>query len=122
MRHYHFEGDGCLDDRPLLPMAGAALIRPGRPADYPDLCARLGVAPRAEGWALWHTWDREQYPHTLVTTCIAGTEGLLMNWTRGIDVRPEVPMRAQMVAVIRDWTGPFVASPEHVRRIGLGGT
>lgn len=74
LRHYHFEGDGCIDERPAYRIGGAGLIRPDSDA-YTEMCSRLGVEARAEGWALWHTWDNEQQAHTLVTTCIATTEG-----------------------------------------------
>lgn len=118
--HYHFEGDGCVDERPLLPLAGAALIRPSD--SYADICALLGVETRPEGWALWHTWDSEDRPTTLVTTCLTTTEGLLSNWARRIRVNPAVPDRAQIVAVVRGWHGPIVYSPDHSDRLGLGGT
>ncbi|MFI7057612.1 hypothetical protein ACWDOR_37095 [Streptosporangium canum] len=120
LRHYHFDGDGCVDDRPLYRIAGAGLIRPDSDS-YAELCVRLGVQARAEGWALWHTWDNRHQPHTLVTTCIATTEGLLENWARGISVLPAKPDRSQLVAVVREWAGPVVLSPDHAREIGIAG-
>jgi hypothetical protein len=120
LRHYHFEGDGCIDERPACRIGGAGLIRPDSDA-YTEMCSRLGVEARAEGWALWHTWDNEQQAHTLVTTCIATTEGLLANWARGISVLPSKPDRAQVIAVVRGWTDPVVLFPDHARDVGLGG-
>lgn len=127
LRHYHFEGDGCLEERPHIGLGGAALIRPNsqlgdQEDDYAELCARLGVEARAEGWALWHTWDDKQRAHTVVTTCIVTTEELLSNWSRRISVYPARPDRAQVVAVVRGWTGPIIVSPDHARDLGLGGT
>lgn len=120
LHHYHFDGDGCVDERPLHPIAGAGLIGPDSNS-YAELCGRLGVEARAEGWALWHTWDNQHQPHTLVTTCIATTEGLLENWARGISVLPTKPDRSQLVAVVREWTGPVVLSPGYARETGLAG-
>ncbi|MFF5044542.1 hypothetical protein [Streptomyces nigra] len=63
IRHYHFPGDGCAeeDERPVLKLAGVAVLRPdamptGWTETYEDGCGRLGVEPRPEGWALWNTW------------------------------------------------------------------
>jgi len=80
LRHHHFSGDdGCVDERSPYRIGGAGLLRPGSDG-YAEICGRLGAEARAEGWALWHTWDERQRAHTLVTTCIAKTEGLLANW------------------------------------------
>lgn len=79
------------------------------------------VAARAEDWALWHTWDNRHQPHTLVTTCIATTEGLLENWARGISVLPARPDRSQLVAVVRERASMVVLSPDHARESGLAG-
>jgi hypothetical protein len=70
---------------------------------------------------LWHTWDNEQQAHTLVTTCIATTEGLLANWARGINVLPSKLDRGQVIAVVRAWTDQIVLSPDHAHDVGLGG-
>ncbi len=61
-----------MDERPLLPLGGAALIRSS--GYYADICALLGVETRPEGWALWHTWDDKKRATTLVTTCLTTTE------------------------------------------------
>jgi hypothetical protein len=120
LRHQHFAGDGCLeDDRPLMRLGGAALISPGNGAEYPLGCARLGVPVRDEGWALWYTWDGKGRPHTLVTTALDTTRGLLDNWSRGRDVHPAWPLRAQVSAVVRGWPGPIVLSPARIAEIGL---
>ncbi|MFD9944877.1 hypothetical protein ACFWYW_39425 [Nonomuraea sp. NPDC059023] len=123
VRHYHFEGDGCLEDQPTMSLGGAALITPELTTNgYNQLCQRLGVAARPEGWALWHTWDNEQRAHTLVTTRLATTHGMLANWSRGISTYPAAPDRAHIAAVVRGWTGPVILSPDHARDLGLGGT
>ncbi|WP_155884523.1 hypothetical protein [Actinomadura flavalba] len=121
-RHYHFEGDGCLDeDRPFISLGGAALIRPESLLGpiYEQLCQLLGVAPRSEGWALWYSWDNRQRAHTLVTNRIATTEGLLENWSRGISTNPTAPDPAHITAVVRGWRGPVILSPDHARVLDL---
>ncbi|MFF7129777.1 hypothetical protein [Streptomyces sp. NPDC008240] len=46
LRHYHFDGDGCLEeDRPLVRLMGASVLKPGcMPAGveegYDEVCAR----------------------------------------------------------------------------------
>ncbi|MGW7048235.1 hypothetical protein ACWGDT_37280 [Streptomyces avermitilis] len=62
LRHYHFEGDGCTEDRPRARLVGASVLKPGAmPAGveeaYEEVCARIGVEPRSEGWARWNTWS-----------------------------------------------------------------
>ncbi|MFC9978154.1 hypothetical protein ACFVH6_45345 [Spirillospora sp. NPDC127200] len=126
VRHYHFEGDGCLEERPSVGLGGAALIKPKTSADdvsdeYQELCERLGVAPRLQGWALWHTWDNKQRAHTIVTTCLTTTRGMLANWSRGISSYPARPDRTQIAAVTRGWIGPIIVSPNHAKDLGLDG-
>ncbi|WP_433361445.1 hypothetical protein ACQPZX_28490 [Actinoplanes sp. CA-142083] len=122
LRHRHFGGDGCLpEERPLLHLGGAALITPDLGDNYRAGCARLGVAEREEGWALWHTWDDRARAHTMVTTAIETTRALLDGWARGEDVHPGQPRRAQVAAVVRGWVGPVTLSPSHATTIGLGG-
>jgi len=108
LRYQHFEGDGCIErDRPLLRLGGAALITPDQNG-YRTGCARLGVDARDEGWALWCTWDHKARAHTLVTTALATTQGLLENWAQGRDVHPAWPLRSQVRSVVRHWVGPMV--------------
>ena len=126
LRHRHFEDDGCLEeDRPMLHLGGAALFEPGdtesRQDSYRVGCARLGVDERDEGWALWYTWDDQERAHTMVTTALATTRGLLDNWARGRDVHPVQPRRSQIGAVVRGWVGPIILSPSHAATNGLGG-
>jgi hypothetical protein len=126
LRHQHFDGDGCLDsNRPVLHLGGAALITPGRTAQERDVyrthCGELGVEARSEGWALWHTWDSQARPHTIVTTALATTTGLLDNWSHGRDVHPVQPHRSQIAAVVNGWAQPIILSPSHATTIGLGG-
>lgn len=123
LRHFHFDGDGCLDDdRPTLHLGGAALLNPGTAdGDYETACSRLGVEPRAEGWALWCTWDDDDHPHTIVTTARETTEELFTNWSRGLDVHPARPARAQIAAVVEGWIEPITLSPGQAKAIGLGG-
>ncbi|WP_412736337.1 hypothetical protein [Krasilnikovia sp. MM14-A1259] len=126
LRHWHFNGDGCLeDDRPLLHLGGAGVITPGdnpeRQENYRTGCARLGVDVRDEGWALWYSWDDKARAHTIVTTALDTTHALLDNWSHGRDIHPAQPDRAQIAAVVRGWVGPITLSPSHATTIGLGG-
>jgi len=126
LRHQHFEDDGCVEpDRPVLHLGGAALFVPGetesRQDGYRVGCARLGVDTRDEGWALWYTWDDQERAHTMVTTALRTTRGLLDNWAQGRDVHPAQPRRSQIRAVIRGWVGPVTLSPSHASTKGLGG-
>ncbi|GIF22749.1 hypothetical protein BJ973_000892 [Actinoplanes tereljensis] len=120
IRRQHFEGDGCVEDRPLQHLGGAALITPSTD-DYLSGCARLGVEARPEGWALWYTWDEKARPHTMVTTALDTTRGLLESWSTGHDLHPAQPLRAQIAAIVRGWPGPVVLSPSHAKKIGLTG-
>ncbi|WP_203924744.1 hypothetical protein [Rugosimonospora africana] len=125
VRYYHFPGDGCLEERPLLPLSGIVVVGPDSMPpewgiEYAQLCARLGVPARAEGWALWHAWDSKGLPHTLVTRHLATTRGILQNWSLGRDLYPVQPERAQVAAVVRGWIGPATLSPSHVETVGLG--
>jgi hypothetical protein len=66
----HFDGDGCVDpELPLLKLAGAILLKPdvvpkGIDGTYAEICARLGVNARSEGWAIWNTWATKGEPIT----------------------------------------------------------
>jgi hypothetical protein len=126
LRHHHFEDDGCAEsNRPVLHLGGAALFEPGQTKSQQDGyragCARLGVDARDEGWALWHTWDDRERAHTIVTTALETTRGLLDNWALGRDLHPLQPRRSQIRAVIRGWAGPITLSPSHATTRGLGG-
>jgi hypothetical protein len=125
IRRLHFNGDGCVEDRPLLHLGGAALISPStdeaQQANYLAGCDRLGVEARAEGWALWYTWDEKARAHTMVTTALNTTRALLQSWSAGHDLHPAQPLRAQIVAVVRGWPGPVILSPSHADTIGLKG-
>ncbi|GAA3339120.1 hypothetical protein GCM10020358_21710 [Amorphoplanes nipponensis] len=126
LRREHFAGDGCIeDDRPLQHLGGAAVISPSddpaAQASYAAGCSRLGVEARAEGWALWYTWDDKARAHTMVTTALDTTRGLLKSWSRGHDLHPAQPLRAQIAAIVRGWPGPVILSPSHATTIGLTG-
>ncbi|MBU2666003.1 hypothetical protein KOI35_21045 [Actinoplanes bogorensis] len=126
LRHHHFPGDGCDSDHPqVLHLGGAAIIQPGETdgqrANYTRGCAVLGVRERSDGWALWYTWDDRAKAHTMVTTALETTRGLLDNWSAGNDVHPAQPERAQIAAVVRNWVGPMTLSPSHATHVGLGG-
>jgi hypothetical protein len=126
LRHHHFEDDGCVEpDRPLLHLGGAALLVPGETDSQQDSyragCARLGVDTRDDGWALWFSWDDQERSHTMVTTALETTRGLLDNWAQGRDVHPAQPRRSQIRAVIRGWVGPITLSPSYASAKGLGG-
>lgn len=126
LRREHFAGDGCVgDDRPLQHLGGAAVISPSddpaAQASYLAGCSRLGVEARVEGWALWYTWDEKARAHTMVTTALDTTHGLLKSWSLGHDLQPAQPLRAQIAAVVRGWPGPVILSPSHATTIGLTG-
>ncbi|MEU6380742.1 hypothetical protein [Streptomyces sp. NPDC046909] len=127
VRSYHFEGDGCTEeDRPPVRLVGASVLKPGAmPAgvedDYHEVCARIGVEPRIEGWALWNTWSDGELKVTMVVSAVATTEGLLENWSRGRAVDPVSPLPSQIALVRQGWIGPMTFSPRSVRRTGLGG-
>ena len=76
LRHYHFPGDGCVEEHPLLPLSGIVVIGPDSmplhwDVEYADVCQRLGIPLRNEGWALWHAWDGKGRPITVVTSNLA---------------------------------------------------
>ncbi|WP_299537940.1 hypothetical protein [uncultured Streptomyces sp.] len=127
LRHHHFEGDGCLEeDRPFLRLVGASVWKPGTvPAGvdgtYEEMCARLGVDPRPEGWALWNTWSDGDLKVTMVVSAVATTEGLFANWIRGRALDPVSPLPSQVALVRQGWIGPMTFSPRGVNRTGLGG-
>ncbi|GAA2349403.1 hypothetical protein [Dactylosporangium salmoneum] len=56
-----------------------------------------------------------------MTTALATTQGLLDNWSRGLDIHPVRPYRTQIAAVVRGWAQPIVLSPSHATTIGVGG-
>ncbi|MDX3097784.1 hypothetical protein PV417_25120 [Streptomyces sp. ME19-03-3] len=105
LRHYHFEGDGCLDeDRPLVRLVGASVLRPGAmPAGveeaYEEVCARIGVDPRPEGWALWNTWSDGDLKVTMVVSAVETTQGLFV-----MDAREST--RPGVTAALPDRTRP----------------
>jgi hypothetical protein len=121
LRYQHFVGDGCVDDRPIRRLGGAAVITPAQGDSFRDGCARLGVAERAAGWGIWYAWDDRGRPHMLVVTAVETTRALLENWSQGRDVHPAEPLRAQVAAVARGWAGPMVLAPGYAARAELGG-
>ncbi|CAM5268147.1 hypothetical protein [Streptomyces aurantiogriseus] len=129
LRHHHFPGDGCLpdeEDRPTVRLVGVVVLRPsvmpaGTEETYEEACARLGLEPRAEGWALWNTWGDGGAPVTLAVSAVDTTDGLLANWARGRAVYPVTPVPSQIAAVRQGWTGPMTFSPLGVAKLGLMG-
>ncbi|MEU5950615.1 hypothetical protein ABZ793_34445 [Micromonospora sp. NPDC047465] len=123
LRHYHFEDDGCVDpDAQLVGLAGALLVRPTTvlsEQEYTDICERLGVKARPQGWALWHTWDQKGREITMVTTRISTTEGMLLAWSKGRHMVPAKPPRAAVAATVRGWLGPAVRSPGYAAETGV---
>jgi hypothetical protein len=123
LRHYHFEDDGCADpEAPLLTLSGALLVAPSSALssqDYADICVRLGVPARAEGWALWHSLDGRGRRITMVTSKLAATEGMLLAWSKGRDVMPVRPVPAAVVATVSGWLGPAVRSPGYAAWAGI---
>lgn len=129
VRHHHFPGDGCLpeeEDRPTVRLVGVVVLRPavmpaGTDESYPTACARLGVEPRDEGWALWNTWGDGGAPVTLVVSAVATTEGLLANWARGGSAAPVTPVPSQIAAVVQGWSAPMTFSPVAAGKLGVRG-
>ncbi|MFE5887349.1 hypothetical protein [Streptomyces sp. NPDC056468] len=127
LRHYHFSGDGCLEeDRPTVPLVGATVLKPGiMPAGveetYEEVCGRIGVEPRPEGWALWNTWSDGDLKVTMVVAAVETTEGLFANWSRGRPVDPVTPLPSQVALIRHGWIGPMTFSPRGAVRTGLGG-
>lgn len=127
LRRYHFKGDGCTEeDRPLIRLVGASVLKPaampaGVDEGYEEVCARIGVEPRSEGWALWNTWSDGELKVTMVVSAVETTEGLLQNWSRGRAVDPVAPLPSQVALIRQGWTAPMTFSPRGVSRTGLGG-
>lgn len=127
LRHYHFDGDGCLEeDRPLVRLMGASVLKPGCmlagvEEGYEEVCARIGVEPRSEGWALWNTWGEGELKVTMVVSAVETTEGLFENWSRGRALDPVSPLPSQIALIRQGWIGPMTFSPRAVSRVGLGG-
>ncbi|MGW2159603.1 hypothetical protein [Nonomuraea sp. NPDC001699] len=124
-RHHHFDGDGCLDpELPPMKLAGVVVLRPdavpvGMEGEYGEVCARLGVGPRPEGWAVWNAWAEDGQPVSIILVDLRGTEGLLMNWARGIEVHPVRPIPAQVVLTRQGWVKPMTLSPFSARELGV---
>ncbi|GAA4983777.1 hypothetical protein HD597_009495 [Nonomuraea thailandensis] len=125
IRHHHFSGDGCLeDDLPLMRLAGIVLLHPKAiPPDmegtYEEICARLGVPPAADGWAVWNAWAHDRQPISIVLADTDGTEGILVNWAHGIEVYPAAPLPAQVVLTRQGWITPMTLSPLSARKLGV---
>lgn len=114
------------EDRPLVCLVGASVLKPGAmPAGveeaYEEVCARIGVDPRPEGWALWNTWSDGDLKVTMVVSAVETTEGLFENWARGRALDPVSPLPSQIALVRQGWIGPTTFSPRGVKRTGLGG-
>ncbi|MEV6867263.1 hypothetical protein AB0M44_40515 [Streptosporangium subroseum] len=125
IRHYHFDQDGCIDpELPMMQLAGAVILQPkavpiGMEGTYPQICARLGVEARPEGWAIWNTWATSGQPISIIMVDMDGTEGMLMNWTRGIEVYPVTPLPAQVVLTRQGWVTPMTLSLFSTRKLGI---
>ncbi|MEU8845608.1 hypothetical protein AB0C70_05060 [Streptomyces sp. NPDC048564] len=108
LRHHHFSGDGCLEeDRPSVRLVGATVLKPGiMPAgveeSYEEVCARIGVEPRPEGWALWNTWSDGDLKVTMVVAAVETTEGLFASWARGRPVDPVTPPPSHVALIGTD--------------------
>ncbi|MEU7120684.1 hypothetical protein [Streptomyces zaomyceticus] len=56
------------------------MLKPeGMPAGVEEACARIGFAPRPEGWALWNTWSDGGLKVTMVVSAVETTKGLFEN-------------------------------------------
>ncbi|WP_234381106.1 hypothetical protein [Streptomyces sp. NRRL F-5122] len=108
---------------PVLDLAGwgccirAAGHAGGGGEELWEACARLGVAPRSEGWGLWNTWGEGDLEVTLVVSAVETTVGLLESWSRGRGVDPVLPLPSQNPVIRHGWIGPMTLAP----RAGLGG-
>ncbi|MFC9730067.1 hypothetical protein ACFWGM_05555 [Streptomyces roseolus] len=95
----------------MVRLVGTSVLKPGlMPAGvdepYEAVCARIGVEPRAEGWALWNTWDRDgEVKVTRVVTAVATTEGLFANWAHGRALDPVTPLPSQVPSSAADGSG-----------------
>ncbi|MEU4094420.1 hypothetical protein [Streptomyces sp. NPDC026673] len=128
IRHYHFPGDGCVEDeeRPVVKLAGVVVLRPdAMPAEwtgtYEEACTRLGVEPRPDGWALWNTWGDDNMRVTMIVSAVDSTEGLLANWSRGRSVYPVMPLPSQVALIHQGWSAPMIFSPYGAQKVGLSG-
>ncbi|MFJ4536722.1 hypothetical protein ACIP39_12255 [Streptomyces tibetensis] len=126
LQHHHFPGDGCVEeeDRPLVELVGVVIIRPGAMPSaldetYEQACLRIGVEPREEGWALWNTWGKGQSRMTMVVSAVDTTDGLLANWSRGVDILPVQPLPSQVALIQQGWAGPMTLSPRAAKKTGL---
>ncbi|MFF3445438.1 hypothetical protein [Streptosporangium sp. NPDC002721] len=123
LRHHHFDGDGCLDeDLPLMKLAGVVILRPhalpvGMEESYSEICDRLDIGARPEGWAIWNAWAKDGQPISIVLVDSSGTEGLLTNWTQGIEVYPITPLPAQVILTRQGWITPMTLSPASAREL-----
>ncbi|MER5321944.1 hypothetical protein [Streptosporangium roseum] len=124
IRHYHFDSDGCLDpELPILKLAGVVVLQPhalplGMDETYNEICARLGVEARPEGWAIWNTWAEDGRSISIILVDSDATEGILMNWMRGIEVYPVTPLPAQVTLTRQGWVAPMTLSPFSARKLG----
>jgi hypothetical protein len=124
IRHYHFDSDGCLDpELPILKLAGVVVLQPdavplGMDETYDEICARLGVEPRPEGWTIWNTWAKDGHSISIILVDSDATEGMLMNWTRGIEIYPVTPLPAQVALTRQGWVAPMILSPFSARKLG----
>ncbi|MEU5323509.1 hypothetical protein AB0G67_43190 [Streptomyces sp. NPDC021056] len=79
-------------------LVGASVLKPevmpvGVEEEYAEVCARIGMEPRPEGWALWSTWsDGGELKLTMVVSAVETTEGLLENWSRAREIDPVSPL------------------------------
>ncbi|MFC0548899.1 hypothetical protein [Kutzneria chonburiensis] len=69
---------------------------------YEQMCRRLGVEPRPDGWALWNTWGENGQAATMIVTDVAP---------------PKACWRTGPVA----WGEPMTFSPHATRHLGLTG-
>ncbi|GHJ50052.1 hypothetical protein Cs7R123_73940 [Catellatospora sp. TT07R-123] len=126
LQHFHFDGDGCLDDESRLrDVAGVLVLRPEAmppTADYTyeQVCAGLYLKPQPGGWAIWNTWTRSRKRCALVLNDPHTTEGLLLAWEHGRAIWPAEPLKGQVARVVSGWVGPMVWHPHHAERIILG--
>ncbi|MFD8477895.1 hypothetical protein [Kitasatospora sp. NPDC059673] len=81
----------------------------------------IELLARAVTAAASATWDDGNLQVTMVVSAVDTTEGLLMNWSRGLVRYPVTPLPSQVALVHHGWAAHMIFSPFGVKKLGLGG-
>ncbi|MFM9462613.1 hypothetical protein ACKI1K_07140 [Streptomyces scabiei] len=105
-------------------LAGALVIGPrempeGLELSYPDACTRLGIQPRAEGYALWallrlDARTGQMTRSMLVTTLVEDTRTALSVWRMGVECAlPDLvgDQAPALITALDDWPLPITPVP-----------